>query len=175
MMTTASIALLASSTFVAITTGLSAGPASAQSCADSASVRRGNWVVDVSYRQDTTALHALEYLITHVEHMAGGAGDIALVTGRAAVKDGTSNTIFFAEKVPAILSCHDVNRDGLAGIGALQFSLRDSASGAVVPVAILPHDGELDRAGEEEATVVIGGLAVTATVRVSGWSLAGVG
>ena len=112
-------------------------------------------------------LHALDYVITRVEHMADAAGDVALVTGGAAVRDGTSNTIFFAEEHPAALSCDDVNRDGLAGISVLQFSLRDSRSGAVVPVAVIPHDGELDRAGEEPATVVIGGLALTTSVRVS--------
>ena len=167
-MTTSSISLLASCALVATIMCASADSARAQSCADSP-VRRGNWIVDVAYRSDASAAHGLDYVITRVEHTAGAAGDVTLVTGRAAVTDGTSNTIFFAEKIPATLSCDDVNRDGLAGISALQFSLRDSRSGAVVPVAIIPHDGELDRAGEEAVTVVIGGLAVTTSVRVSEW------
>jgi hypothetical protein len=167
-MTTSSISILAGSAFVAITMSMSADPVWAQSCSDSAAVRKGSWVLDVSYRRGATAAHELEYVTTRVEHMAG-AGDIALVTGRAALKDGTSNTVFFAEKVPAVLSCDDVNQDGLAGISVLQFSLRDNRSGAVVPVAVIPHDGELDRAGEEPATIVIGGLAVTTSIRVSEW------
>ena len=168
-MTTSSISLLASSALVATIMSVSPDAARAQGCADSPPVRRGNWIVDVAYRSDASAAHGLDYVITRVEHTAGAAADVTLVTGRAAVTDGTSNTIFFAEKIPATLSCDDVNRDGLAGISALQFSLRDSRSGAVVPVAIIPHDGELDRAGEEAVTVVIGGLAVTTFVRVSEW------
>ena len=168
-MTTSSISLLASSALVATIMCASADSARAQSCAESAPIRKGNWIVDVAYRSDASTAHGLDYVITGVEHTASAAGDVTLVTGRAAVTDGTSNTIFFAEKIPATLSCDDVNRDGLAGISALQFSLRDSRSGAVVPVAIIPHDGELDRAGEEAVTVVIGGLAVTTFVRVSEW------
>lgn len=168
-MTTSSISLLASSALVATIMSTSPDAARAQGCAESAAVRKGNWIVDVAYRSDASTAHGLDYVITRVEHTAGAAGDVTLVTGRAAVQDGTSNTIFFAEKIPAVLSCDDVNRDGLSGISALQFSLRDSRSGAVVPVAIIPHDGELDHTGEEPVTVVIGGLAVTTSVRVSEW------
>ena len=168
-MTTSSISLLASSALVATIMSTSPDAARAQGCADSPPVRRGNWIVDVAYRSEASAAHGLDYVITRVEHTAGAAGDVTLVTGGAAVTDGTSNTIFFAEKIPATLSCDDVNRDGLAGISALQFSLRDSRSGAVVPVAIIPRDGELDRAGDEAVTVVIGGLSVTTSVRVSEW------
>lgn len=168
-MTTSSISLVASSALVVMVMSICADSARAQSCADSAAIRKGNWIVDVSYRSDAAAAHGVGYVITRVEHTAGAAGDLTLVTGRASVTDGTSNTIFFAEKITAVLSCDDVNRDGVAGISVLQFSLRDSRSGAIVPVAIIPHDGELDRAGDELGTIVIGGLALTTPVRVSEW------
>ena len=166
-MTTSSISLSLSSAFVAMVMCMFPRSAVGQGCADSPTVRRAGWVVDVSYQLNAGAQDPVEYFVSRVEHMAGTAGNTALVTARAAIKDGTSNTIFFAEKAPAVLSCDDVNRDGLAGISVLQFSLRDSVSGAVIPVAVIPRDGELDRAGEELATVVIGGLPLTASVRLS--------
>ena len=36
-------------------------------------------------------------------------------------------------------------------------------------VTVIPWDGELDRAGEEAVTIVVGGRAVTGSVRVTHW------
>jgi hypothetical protein len=71
-MTTSSIAYIVSSAVVALATSVSAASASAQSCAESPAVRKGAWILDVSYRSETTAAHGLDYVITRVEHMADG-------------------------------------------------------------------------------------------------------
>ena len=133
-------------------------------------VRKGAWLVDVSYRPSVTpSAGPVGYVITSIQHAATAGGFIDHATGTAQIRDGTSNTLMIAEKRPAVLSCDDVNLDGVAGITLLQFSLRDSRTGTVVPVVIVPQDGELDRPGEKAVTIAIGGLAVTGSAIVREW------
>jgi hypothetical protein len=135
-----------------------------------AQLRKGGWIVDVSYRpSDGAAAGTVGYVTTSISHTATASGFVDLVTGRAQVRDGTSNTVFFAEQYRAFVSCGDVNLDGIAGITVLQFSLRDARTGAIVPVSVIPRDGELDRPGEEAVTIVIGGLALTGSASVRDW------
>jgi hypothetical protein len=124
----------------------------------------------VSYQPSVTpSLSQVGYVTTSISHAATASGLAFQATGTAQIRDGTSNTIMWAERVPALLSCDDVNLDGVAGIALLQFSLRDGRTGAIVPVSVIPKDGELDRPGEEAVTIVIGGVAVRGSVTVHEW------
>jgi hypothetical protein len=88
----------------------------------------------------------------------GGAG------GMAGITDGTSNTIMVAEKVQAI-ACGDLNLDGFAGVTHLLLTLTDARSGAVVPLTLVPVDGEIDSV-LEGLVISVGGLTFEETVTI---------
>jgi hypothetical protein len=154
-----------------LSSAVSAEARDAGSCAPAAqAVRRGGWVLDASYGPSVTpSASEVEYVTTQVSHMATTSGFVTQATGTAQIRDGTSNTLMIAERWPALLSCDDVNLDGIAGIAMVQFSLRNALNGAIVPVAIVPLDGELDSAGEEAVTISIGGRIADGVATVRAW------
>jgi phage tail-like protein len=100
-------------------------------------------------------------------HGDGRTGGIARIT------DGTSNTILLAEQRPA-LSCEDVNLDGFAGLTHLLFALNDVHTGAVVPLVLVPVDGEVD-SGLEQMSIALAGRTFVETVNVVSVASVGIG
>ena len=117
----------------------------------------GRWVLDVSYRQPggglQPGLKQLQIAAIDFGGFAPGGGGMAQIT------DGTSNTVFVAEKTVRT-SCTDVDGDGIAGIGLIEIDMRNVETGAITTVRIIPVDNELDENGEEEVLIVIGDTTV---------------
>jgi phage tail-like protein len=94
----------------------------------------------------------------------------ALATARAGgiarITDGTSNTILISEKWQ-VLSCADINLDGIAGVTELVLTMQDVHGGAELPLALVPVDGEVD-SGLEQMTIAIGGLTFVESVKILG-------
>ena len=127
------------------------------------SIRRGGWILDVTYRSQGAAVNNIRQL-TLVAHDVPGEGHEGLVflLGGVPLADGASSTFLVAEK-HVRPSCGDPDGDGRAGIVALQFLLRDVRTGELVAGLIVPNDGELDDDGQEPVTIVIGDVTVTGT------------
>ena len=125
--------------------------------------RRGNWILDVTYRSHHAAGTDIKQL-TLIAHDVPGEGHQGLVflLGGVPVADGASSTFLVVEK-HVRPSCGDTDGDGRAGIVALPFFLRDVRTGELVPGVIVPNDGELDDDGQEPVTIVIGDFTVTGT------------
>ncbi len=92
-------------------------------------------------------------------HGDGGSG------GNAGITDGTSNTVFIGERRP-VLSCEDVNLDGFAGLTSIVFALDDVRTGTVVPLMLVPVDGEVD-SGLEQMSIVLAGRTFVEHVTVA--------
>jgi hypothetical protein len=128
---------------------------------ESASMRRGGWVLDVSYKQSQSAqqnnLKQMSLAVIHYAEARAPRG-----AGMAHITDGTSNTILAGEG-PVRLSCTDVDNDGVAGIGLIELEMREAGSGEITVVRVIPLDGEIDEDGDEPVLIIVG--ATTATGR----------
>jgi len=134
-------------------------------------VRRGGWLLDVSYRapgpgQSANNLKQIG-IGMHLMPLQGHEA-LVLVRGVAHIQDGTSNTILVAERIHAV-SCADTDRDGRIGIVLLQFLLRDNRTDELVSGFVIPTDGELDVDGAEDVIIVIGDLTAVGSIRCKFW------
>ena len=141
----------------AMTVGAAVPVGAAEACG-AQDVRRGSWIMDVSYNASSATVTA---------HELGPDGrPFALVAATVGVHDGLSNTFMIGEVVP---HCADVDGDGLVGVAALELIFRETRTGQLVSVVVTPIDGELDDTGEALATSVAGGRNVTGPVRTDYW------
>jgi hypothetical protein len=101
----------------------------------------------------------------HAGGLAGGQALAFFVRG-VAIIDGLSNTVLVSEGFASV-TCGDPDLDGRLGIVQLQFQMRDVKTGALVPVLIVPDDGELDDGGVQNVTLVIGSQTIPAIVQVN--------
>lgn len=130
---------------------------------------------DSCQRARAQALEGHQALVFYLGGIPGSDATIhiavtvdALGTGQAHgvahIRDGSSNTVLFAEG-DAVLSCADINLNGVAGVTQLLLTMRDVRTGDVVPLIIVPDDGEMD--GDlDQVTIVIGNRTFVETVRV---------
>lgn len=136
-------------------------------------VRTGAWVLDVSYERGQTAAPANNLKQMSLAcHTAGDGAPIrprrVFAAGSAEIHDGTSNTVLVGERPPRP-SCADVDGNGVAGVTRLRVVMRDARSGALVPVMIVPNDGEIDGGGKERVTIIIGEVRAVGTARTHVW------
>jgi hypothetical protein len=126
---------------------------------ESSAVRRGGWLLDVSYRQSQSAPQSnnLKQLHLAVHNYPGAQATRG--AGTAGITDGTSNTIFVGEG-PVRVSCADVDGDSVAGIASIELELRNPVSEETIVVRVAPLDGELDEDGDEPVRITIGATTV---------------
>jgi hypothetical protein len=136
-------------------------------CEDAtAPVRKGGWVLDVTYHQAAArSINNLKQLSLATHSFTRGDGTrITAAHGTAHIQDGTSNTIMIAKKVLQV-ACADADGDGRAGIAAVQISMRNLRSDDEVLLSIIAADGELD-SRDEEVILVIGNETLGGHVKV---------
>src|SRR5687768_1911467 len=93
---------------LAIAVGAAAPVWAAEACG-AQGVRRGSWIMDVSYTASSATVTA---------HELGRDGrPFALVAATVGVRDGLSNTLMIGE---VVRHCADVDGDGLVGVAALE-------------------------------------------------------
>ena len=141
--------------------------------AETQTVRRGAWVLDVTYEtgQGATSANNLKQLALAFHSTSDGAPTRprrAFVAGSAEIGDGSSNTVLVSERY-ARSSCADVDGNGVAGVTQLLVLMREVRSGKRVPVLIVPNDGEIDDGGKERVTVIIGEVSAVGTARAHVW------
>jgi hypothetical protein len=90
-------------------------------------------------------------------------GEVPVVHG--SIHDGTSNTVLVAERYSSSASCADVDNDGIAGLTSLQLVMRNVRTHELLPVSIVPTDGEIDDRDVEDVTIVIGNMTFVERVR----------
>ena len=93
----------------------------------------------------------------------GGDGS-AQVHGVAHRRGAGANAILIADSSPAQATCADTDGDGDSGITSLQFDTRDPRSERLVPVSVVPVDGDIDDQTRHFVVIVIG------TTTVLGWA-----
>jgi hypothetical protein len=146
-----------------------AGAASAQivsACGDApASVRRGGWVLDVSYHQTgPQSANNLKQIGIGFHYITqDGEARLAVPHGTAHIQDGTSNTILLAENIGR-LACADADGDGRAGIAAADIFMRDLRTDDIIVLSIIAADGELD-GDDEDVSIVIGNETIIGRAR----------
>jgi hypothetical protein len=136
-------------------------------CEDApAAVRKGGWVLDVTYHPSgPTAANNLRQLTLASYMFTRGNGTlVAAAHGTAHIQDGTSNTILLAERIVR-LACADADGDGRAGIAAVDISMRNLRTDEEVLLLIIAVDGELN-SRNEEVILVIGRETVVGRVNV---------
>ena len=129
-------------------------------------VRRGGWLLDVSYRTQGRIQSAnnLKQISIGFHNIARqGQQTLVFFLGGVPIQDGASSTLLLAESLQTV-SCADTDGDGRIGIVLLQFLLRDVRTDELVPGFIIPIDGELDDDGTEEVMIVIGQTTVVGEV-----------
>lgn len=140
--------------------------------AETQTVRKGAWVLDVSYQigQSAAPVQNLKQL-TLAAHSTGDGPirpRLVFAAGSAEIGDGSSNTILVSERYVRS-SCADVDGNGVAGLTLLRVPMREVRSGKRVTVLIVPNDGEIDGGGTERVTVIIGQVSAVGTARAHVW------